>query len=112
LRDEQWQRDFLARPITERRRIAAELRELSRTEMAAKSEEIMDVNEAAVRETMRRHGVRALLHGHTHRPAIHHFDLDGEAAVRVVLSDWYGPGGYACWTADGPALQDLRTRQP
>jgi UDP-2,3-diacylglucosamine hydrolase len=112
LRDEHWQRDFLAKPLAERRQIAAELRELSRTEMAAKSEQIMDVNDAAVRATMRRFGVRALLHGHTHRPAIHRFELDGETAMRVVLSDWYGPGGYARWTADGPVLEALSNREP
>jgi UDP-2,3-diacylglucosamine hydrolase len=108
LRSLAWQQDFLNKPLSERRRIAAELRALSKTEMSGKSEDIMDVNETAVRDTMRAHDVRMLVHGHTHRPAIHHFELDGEAATRIVLTDWYAAGGYLSWTADGPVLQPLR----
>lgn len=107
LRDPGWQADFLGKSLDERRRIAAELRQLSQTEMAAKTEAIMDVNEATVRETMRRFKVSTLLHGHTHRPAIHDFTLDGVAARRIVLNDWYGPGGYARWDARGPRLESL-----
>ncbi len=107
LRDPAWRDDFLGKSLDERRRIAAELRQLSRTEMAAKAETIMDVNQDTVRETMRRFGVRQLLHGHTHRPGIHRFELDGGPALRIVLNDWYGPGGYARWDAAGPALESL-----
>lgn len=107
LRDPAWQSDFLAKSLDDRRRLAAELRRLSQAEMAAKSEAIMDVNENAVRETMRRFDVRVLLHGHTHRPAIHRFDLDGKPAERIVLNDWYGPGGYLRWDRAGPRLESL-----
>jgi UDP-2,3-diacylglucosamine hydrolase len=108
LRDPGWQRDFLAKTLHERRRIATELRQLSQTEMADKTEAIMDVNVATVRETMRRFGVHTLLHGHTHRPAIHRFDLDGRPAERIVLNDWYGPGGYLRWNRSGPTPESLR----
>jgi UDP-2,3-diacylglucosamine hydrolase len=111
LRDPAWQRDFLSRTLAERRLIAAELRQLSQTEMAAKSEAIMDVNEQTVRDTMRRFGVQQLLHGHTHRPAIHRFDLDGRPAKRIVLNDWYGPGGYVRWDENGPVQLALGTAQ-
>jgi UDP-2,3-diacylglucosamine hydrolase len=107
LRDPAWQRDFLGKPLDERRRIAEGLRQMSRTEMAAKPEEIMDVNGDTVVETMRRHDVRLLLHGHTHRPAIHRFEIDGEPALRIVLNDWYGPGGYVRWDAGGPKPERL-----
>jgi UDP-2,3-diacylglucosamine hydrolase len=110
LRDAEWQRDFLSKPLPERRSIAADLRQLSQTEMAAKSESIMDVNEQAVRATMRRFGVQRLLHGHTHRPAVHRFDLDGASAVRVVLNDWYGPGGFVSWDESGPEQHSLHLR--
>jgi UDP-2,3-diacylglucosamine hydrolase len=110
LRDPAWQHDFLAKPLAERRRIATDLRALSKAEMAGKPEEIMDVNQAAVEEAMRRFGVRRLLHGHTHRPAIHRFELDGEDAWRVVLQDWYGPGGYARWQSEGPRLEPIKPR--
>jgi UDP-2,3-diacylglucosamine hydrolase len=71
----------------------------------------MDVNEQTVRDTMRRFGVRKLLHGHTHRPAIHRFEIDGEPARRIVLNDWYGPGGYIRWDANGPVQKALGAAQ-
>jgi UDP-2,3-diacylglucosamine hydrolase len=57
-----------------------------------KPPEIMDVNPQAVMEAMRAHGVRRLIHGHTHRQAIHDFTLDGAPARRYVLGDWYRNG--------------------
>ena len=107
LRNPAWQEDFLSKPLEERRSIAAELRHLSQTEMAAKADAIMDVNAGTVHETMRRFGVTRLLHGHTHRPGIHRFDLDGRGALRVVLNDWYGPGAYLRWDDAGPQLIEL-----
>jgi len=109
LRDPAWQQDFLAKPLAERRRIAADLRQLSRDEMAAKAESIMDVNETTVIETMRQYQVRTLVHGHTHRPAIHRFELDGASARRIVLSDWYGPGACVRWDRAGPRSEPLGT---
>jgi UDP-2,3-diacylglucosamine hydrolase len=53
-----------------------------------KAMEIMDVTPAAVDEALRASGLRLLIHGHTHRPAVHRFMLDGEAAERWVLPDW------------------------
>ena len=49
----------------------------------------MDAVTATVESVMRAEGVQLLVHGHTHRPAVHDFDLDGEAARRIVLGDWY-----------------------
>jgi len=65
---------------------------LSRRAMAGKSEAVMDVEQRAVTACMRRFSVRRLIHGHTHRPAIHDFTLDGEPAQRIVLGDWYEQG--------------------
>ncbi len=89
VRDPQWQRDFLARPLTQRRVFAAQARDASRMHTSAAKAEIMDVNQSAVEAAMRAHGVRRLIHGHTHRPATHRFDLDGTQAERIVLGDWY-----------------------
>jgi UDP-2,3-diacylglucosamine hydrolase len=89
VRDPRWQQQFLARPLVERRAFAAQARGESRKQTAEKSAEIMDVNSGAVVAAMRAHGVRKLIHGHTHRPATHRFDLDGAPAERIVLGDWY-----------------------
>jgi UDP-2,3-diacylglucosamine hydrolase len=107
LRSPGWQRDFLVRPLAERRQIASDLRQLSATEIAAKDDYIMDVNQATVERTMREHGVTLLLHGHTHRPAVHRFDLDGRAAARIVLGAWYHDPSIVRWTAEGFELEPL-----
>ena len=107
LRSADWQRDFLARPLGERRQIASDLRQLSATEIAAKDEYIMDVNQAAVERTMRDHDVTLLVHGHTHRPAVHRFDLGGRPAARIVLGAWYHDPSIVRWTAAGFELVRL-----
>ncbi|MDE1960570.1 MAG: UDP-2,3-diacylglucosamine diphosphatase [Xanthomonadaceae bacterium] len=89
VRDPAWQRAFLSKPLAERRAFAAQARGESRKHTANAKPEIMDVNQAAVETAMRAHGVRRLIHGHTHRPATHHFDVDGRKAERIVLGDWY-----------------------
>jgi len=104
LRDPEWQRDFLSKPLPERRAIAADLRKLSAAEIAAKSEYIMDVNQGAVRAAMRTHDVRLLLHGHTHRPGVHRFDLDGIPAARIVLGAWHDGASIVRWDAHGYRL--------
>jgi UDP-2,3-diacylglucosamine hydrolase len=93
-RSPQWQREFLAKSLTERRKAILELREKSKEVIQAKPAEIMDVSDDAVREAFRRHSVRRLIHGHTHRPGKHVVDVDGQKRERWVLPDWYGPGGF------------------
>jgi UDP-2,3-diacylglucosamine hydrolase len=90
----QWQQEFLAKPLAERRSIGEDLRETSRSMARAKSPEIMDVTSQAVRDAFRSHGVVRLIHGHTHRPARHALEVDGRQCERWVLPDWYGTGGY------------------
>ena len=107
VRDPQWQRSFLAKPLTQRRTIANELRDRSQQAIAGKPPEIMDVNQQTVEATMREHNVRVLLHGHTHRPGIHHFDLDGAQATRIVLGAWYEEGSVLRWGTDGYRLETL-----
>jgi UDP-2,3-diacylglucosamine hydrolase len=107
LRKPKWQREFLGKPLAERRKIAAELRELSATEIAAKSYDIMDVNQATVERTMREHRVSLLVHGHTHRPAIHRFALDGAPAARIVLGAWHEQASIVRWDEAGYRLETL-----
>ncbi len=101
LRDPAWQREFLAKPIAERRAIASQIRNVSLTESADKPEAIMDVNAATVEKTMREFGVRRLLHGHTHRPGVHALEIDGEPAERIVLGAWHEHGYVLHWDENG-----------
>ena len=94
LRDPQWQQDFLAKPLAERELIARALREQSKEETQAKQAEIMDVNVDAVAQAFTQHGVSLMIHGHTHRPAIHQLEVSGQQVVRIVLGDWYEKGSY------------------
>jgi UDP-2,3-diacylglucosamine hydrolase len=107
VRNPAWQQAMLARPLPERLALARQLRETSAASMAGKSMEIMDVNQGAVEAAMREHGVYTLLHGHTHRPAVHRFELDGHEAVRIVLGDWYTQGSALSWDAEGFVLRTL-----
>jgi UDP-2,3-diacylglucosamine hydrolase len=107
LRDPAWQREFLSKPLAERRQIASDLRQLSATEIALKPADIMDVNQAAVERTMRAHDVALLLHGHTHRPAVHRFTLDGGPATRIVLGAWYERPSIVRWDEAGFRLEQL-----
>ena len=88
VRNPVWQAQMLALPLTQRRALAGQLRETSRQATGQKAAEIMDVNQAEVERIMRWRGVQRLIHGHTHRPAIHDGHLDGQPAQRAVLGDW------------------------
>ncbi len=107
VRNPEWQAGFLALPLDNRYQMAAEARRQSRTGTAAKSEEIMDVNETAVHRALRDHGVQTLLHGHTHRPNVHEFSLDNRPATRIVLGDWYQQGSMVRWDDEGFELISL-----
>jgi UDP-2,3-diacylglucosamine hydrolase len=99
-----WQAEFLAKPREERRSIVLGLREKSKAVVQAKPADIMDVNEGAVVQALREHGVRRLVHGHTHRAGQHEHAVDGRNCERWVLPDWYGAGGYLEIGAGRPRL--------
>lgn len=94
MRNRALQRLFLMLPLSLRERIARSLRGTSEKATAYKSEEIMDVNQQAVEATMKAAGASLLIHGHTHRPGVHDFMLEGREVKRVVLGDWYTDGNY------------------
>jgi UDP-2,3-diacylglucosamine hydrolase len=106
-RNPDWQAAMLAKPLEERLAIAAHARAESKARNATLDEEIMDVNDAAVRAIIGEHGVDILLHGHTHRPAIHEVEVDDRIARRVVLGDWYEQGSVLRWDEDGLVLSKL-----
>ncbi|KFL36790.1 UDP-2,3-diacylglucosamine diphosphatase [Arenimonas donghaensis] len=107
VRDPAWQQQFLAQPLAARHAFAAQARAASREHQQGLAETITDVNPAAVVEVLRRHGVDRLIHGHTHRPAMHALDVDGRAAQRIVLGDWYEQGSVLRVDADGLVLEAL-----
>ena len=84
-----WRTEFLARPLAERRTLAAQMRTASEAAKAGKPEAIMDVNQGAVERLFAKCNAQVLIHGHTHRPAIHR--ITGHATsgrTRYVLGDW------------------------
>ena len=111
--DPAWQAAFVARPVAERQAFAARARAASSERQAGllahgELEAITDASPGTIAETMARFGVRRMIHGHTHRPAIHSLCVDGVQAQRIVLGDWYqhgsvlrvGPDGYALTTLE------------
>ena len=98
------QKMFLSLSLAKRARRAANIRQESRKDVALKSDDIMDVTSEAVDDIMRKHRVRHLIHGHTHRPAIHAFTLDDHAATRIVLGDWYEHDSVLIWDQAGHRL--------
>ena len=94
LRDEQYQQDFLARPLEERALIAQQMRDGSRLAMSDKDAMIMDVTDTGVAEALSAHRVSTLVHGHTHRPADHRpaCTTHSPDSRRVVLGDWHAEG--------------------
>ena len=93
--------------LGQRRRLAARLRAGSRMHIGETAPQIMDVNEDAVTAAMRDARVATLVHGHTHRPAIHEISVDGARARRIVLGDWHAHGSVLEWRADGIELKTL-----
>jgi len=107
-RDPSWQAAVLARSVEERLQLAREARDASMKHTGSSALEIMDVNEEAVRNAFRRHDVRRMIHGHTHRPAFHRHELaEGLAGERIVLADWDVRGSYLEVTAKGARAIDL-----
>ena len=103
---------FVMRRLTlrQRQRLAERMREGSKEHIASMdiaAPQIMDVNQDEVRRTFARYGVDCIIHGHTHRPAVHELQIDGHKAVRIVLGDWYEQGSVLRWNRDGFELATL-----
>jgi UDP-2,3-diacylglucosamine hydrolase len=111
VRDPRWQQEFLAFPLALRKAQIEALRSRSEQEKAYKSAAIMDVNEEAVIELLREYDFPPLLiHGHTHRPALHRIEVDGKVCQRIVLADWGddGSSSYLECSATGCVVREIR----
>ena len=106
-RNPEWQAMMMSKSLEERLAFARQAREQSEARSESLTEEIADVNEDAVEAAIREHGVEILLHGHTHRPAVHPFHVDERPVHRIVLGDWYEQGSMVEWDEDGPRLEVL-----
>jgi UDP-2,3-diacylglucosamine hydrolase len=94
-RNPEWQAQVLSLSAEERLQLAQSARDASSAHTASVSMDIMDVNEKAVLDAFQVHSVQRMIHGHTHRPAVHQHRLEnGSVAERIVLSDWYQSGSY------------------
>jgi len=89
VRDPAWQQEFLAKTPQQRLQVALQARDASAEHKGNVAMDIMDVNPGQVLAAFERHGVHRMIHGHTHRPAIHDLDVEGHSAQRIVLGDWY-----------------------
>ncbi|HEY1314650.1 MAG TPA: UDP-2,3-diacylglucosamine diphosphatase [Steroidobacteraceae bacterium] len=107
VREADWQRQFLALSVASRRALAGAARAGSQAHTAALEYAIADVNADSVAQALRAAGAATLLHGHTHRPAIHALQVDGRPCTRIVLGDWYHQGSVLRWSRGGPDLQSL-----
>ncbi len=92
VRDPQWQKGVLAKSPEERLALAKKFREMSKAETSNKAEDIMDVNSLEVERMFSSHPIQRIIHGHTHRPAIHNLNVNGQSVQRIVLGDWYAQG--------------------
>lgn len=108
IRAPQWREQFLAQSPEERLAFVRDAREKSREHQQSVSMEITDVNQDAVRSAFDRHGVTEMIHGHTHRLAIHRHETDGGIARRIVLGDWYTRGSVLRVAAESRELVELR----
>ena len=112
VRDPAWQGEFLSKSLPERAEFAARARAASGERQAGLKQEgalesITDANADTVAGTMARFGVSRMIHGHTHRPAIHSLAVDGRPAQRIVLGDWYEQGSVLRASPEGFELSTL-----
>jgi UDP-2,3-diacylglucosamine hydrolase len=107
VRTPEWQRRFLSLPLFERELLANKARAGSREHISRTIPDIMDVNEDTVSTAYRATRVRRIIHGHTHRPAVHDTDIEGEPAQRIVLGAWYEQGSYVAYENGRYELRSL-----
>lgn len=83
------QRAFYTLPLSWRKAIANYFRERSKAAGKHKSYTITDINNEACAQLLAKHKVAVLVHGHTHRPAIHTMSSNNNThQIRIVLPDW------------------------
>jgi len=92
---------FLLLPLSLRQYVANKMRAASTRHTQSSTMEMMDVTQTEVENRMQTHHIKFLIHGHTHRPAIHSFSLQGDEATRIVLGAWHTQGNMLLWEETG-----------
>jgi UDP-2,3-diacylglucosamine hydrolase len=99
--DPKFQKRILRLPLLVRRLLAGWARYKSKKHTGKTNLMLQDVNQPEVLRVMQQHDVDILIHGHTHRPAIHDIKLNHKNAQRIVLAAWHDEGHYLCLDANG-----------
>ena len=107
VRNPVWQQDFLSKSPQERLQVALQARDASAEHKDNTAMDIMDVNPGEVLAAFERHGVHRMIHGHTHRPAVHDFSINEKQMKRIVLGDWYEQGSVLQCDENGCQLEQL-----
>lgn len=102
-----WQQKVLAKPLIFRLLYARWYRFRSYFHKRKKTQDIMDVNQNTVTNVMCDYKVTRLIHGHTHRPAVHEICLNGVAAQRFVLDQWERQGNVLRWNPEGYCIERI-----
>jgi UDP-2,3-diacylglucosamine hydrolase len=108
VRDPKWKADFFAKSKEERLAMTTKYREISKDATAKKTMDIMDVNQQAVETVMLEQNINQLIHGHTHRPAIHDFIVNKKEMKRIVLGDWFEQGSVLVCDESGCQLESFK----
>ena len=94
VRNPLWQQQVLTRSLEERYQLAKSIRDNSKKTTTEKDEFIMDVNAQEIERVFVENDIDLIIHGHTHRPAIHHKTINDQETTRIVLSDWHDSAQY------------------
>ncbi|MGY6277317.1 UDP-2,3-diacylglucosamine diphosphatase [Methylomonas sp. MgM2] len=104
----EWQQNVLAKPLWLRLLAARWYRVRSHFHKRKKTQDIMDVNQQSVKDAMQRYQCHTLIHGHTHRPAIHDLTIAGHPAQRIVLADWKKDSAEClCWNGNAFQIESV-----
>ena len=106
-RDPKWQNIMLKKSLKERKAFALEARLKSKNHMKDLADDITDVNQSEIANTFKKFNLKTIIHGHTHRPAIHNTKINNIEHKRIVLGDWYDQGSCLEWDESGPNLIKL-----
>lgn len=90
VRNADWQADFLAKTVSEREATARMIRSTSKARGNRQHNAgIADINEETFAKTVAEYSVSRVIHGHTHRPALHSHTINNNEIQRMVLGDWH-----------------------